>query len=1178
MKKGFRITLKALGGLLGTIVLLLVVLEAVLSTSVCTSIVNRVAPQLVDGEVAMSDVRMSLFKRFPAITVDIRDMVITYPSERYDSSRMVGVQGYLAQAGADRSGNGRDTLASFSNFSVRLNPFHLIFGRVTVRDAELVKPRIYVHNYADGRTNLETLPILMEDTPDDDSEGPLKVCVNRFVLRDKPVVVYTDQRDSLFALLRMHRLGFEGELNTTALKEGRFDASLDSLIVGGRMGADTLMLAVERLEMNKADEGLMRVYSKAGAFAATPGLGRVRIPIEFNTRMGVTQYDEGGFAVSLKDMSADVATIHFNADCFVSITDSLYLKGNVEIPGADIQKMLDDYIVKYVPSLSKVHTDAVLSVALDFDGCFDWSRGMLPAFNASVDLPRGVITHSDYKVHPYVKLSAKAHGGAGQPVDVTDACLRISAEGTALELDATAQDLLGDDPVYALDACLRASLDSLSSALYTSMGYKTAGDVDIDLKAKVRSSQLNAYRIGSADIDGRALVENVRVMGDSLDFYSDRIALDMALMTPRFAKKSNRRSLGADLKIDSLYLNYAMGMAQVSSKDIRVLGQCSTDEVKVKGGTSYRPIMAKLDIGRLLMRDQDSLRVILRGSSNSFSLHPDRGDLNTTVVSAKSSNKMIAVRSGLNRAFVSGFDLNLKATSAKKNTRVAGSKTGGSKTGAGADSERGRNRNAQRAGSRTRPEWLSEKDFRKSDVRFELDESLLALYKSWNLDGSMKISKVRVATPMFPLKTSVSNIGGTLTNDRITLDTLRLVSGASDVSACGEISNLKAVINGRGITNVRLDIESDTLSLGELFNAYAKGQANMRKDLSALETMDDSEFEQSLDESVADSTVLGGSLLVVPANVNMNVNIHGKSASYSDMVMKNIRGRIVMKQRCMQLSDFATESNIGKFSLDAFYSTITKQNIVTGFDLNMRDVSAHGAISLLPQIDTLLPMLRSFDGNLNCSVAATASLDTNMNIISKSMDGVMRISGKDLRIDENKELSKMARMLMFKEPKNIHIDTMSVEGVLKGENLEIFPFVMNVDRYCLALAGVQRMDMSFNYHVSLIKSPLLVKIGANFYGPDFDNMKFKLGKALYRNPSVPVFSEVIDTTHLNLRTSILNIFERGVDRVVNDNKNRQKEMEEVRRKLGYSESAAVRSLEGLSEEDRQNYESGVSQE
>lgn len=1159
MKKGFKITLKVLGGLLGTIVLLLVVLEIVLSTSVCTSIVNHFAPRFVDGYVTMSDVRISLFKRFPAITVDIRDMVITYPSERYDSSRMVGVQGYLAQAGVDRSGSGRDTLASFSNFSVRLNPFHLISGRVTVRDAELVKPRIYVHNYADGRTNLETLPILMEDTPED-SEGPLKVCVNRFVLRDKPVVVYTDQSDSLFALLRMHRLGFEGELNTTALKEGRFDASLDSLILAGRMGTDTLMLAVERLDMNKADEGLMRVYSKAGAFAATPGLGRVRIPIEFNTRMGVTQYDDGGFAVTLKDMSADVTTIHFNADCYASITDSLYLKGNVEIPGADMQKLLDDYVVKYVPSLSKIHTDAVLSVALDFDGCFDWSRGMLPAFNAAVDLPRGVISHSDYKVHPAVKLSAKAHGGAGQPVDVTDASLRISAEGTTLELDASAQDLLGDDPVYALDACLQASLDSLSSALYTSMGLRAAGDVDIDLKAKVRSSQLNAYKIGNAQIDGKALAENVRVMGDSLDFYSDKITLDMALMTPRFAQKNKRRSLGADLKIDSLYLNYKE-MAQVKSKDIHLLGQCSTEEVKAGSGNSYRPIMAKLDIGRLVLRDQDSLRVTLRGSSNSFSLHPQRGDLNSTVVSAKSSNKMIAVRSGLERAFISGFDLNLKAT-----------------TGAGADSERGRNRNAQRDGSRTRPEWLSEKDFHQSDVRFELDESLLALYKSWNLDGSMKISKARVATPIFPLKTSVSNLGGTFTNDRITLDTLKIVSGASDLSASGEVSNLKAVISGRGITKVTLDIESDTLSLGELFNAYAKGQANMQKDLSALEAMDDNAFEQSLDQSVADTTVAGGSLLVVPANVNMNVNIHGKSASYSDMVMKNIRGRIVMKQRCMQISDFATESNIGNFSLDAFYSTITKQNIVTGFDLNMRDVSAHGAISLLPQIDTLLPMLRSFDGKLNCSVAATARLDTNMNIISKSMDGVMRISGRDLRIDENKELSKMARMLMFKEPKNIHVDTMSVEGVLKGENLEIFPFVMNVDRYCLALAGVQRMDMSFNYHVSLIKSPLLVKIGANFYGPDFDNIKFKLGKALYRNPDVPVFSEVIDTTHLNLRTSILNIFERGVERALSDNKNRQKEMDEARRKLGYSESAAVRSLEGLSEEDRKNYESGATQE
>ena len=54
--------------------------------------------------------------------------------------------------------------------------------------------------------------------------------------------------------------------------------------------------------------------------------------------------------------------------------------------------------------------------------------------------------------------------------------------------------------------------------------------------------------------------------------------------------------------------------------------------------------------------------------------------------------------------------------------------------------------------------------------------------------------------------------------------------------------------------------------------------------------------------------------------------------------------------------------------------------------------------------------------------------------------------------------------------------------MVRDNVMEVFPFVMGIDRYTLAASGLQHLDESFSYHLSAIKSPLLVKFGINIWG------------------------------------------------------------------------------------------------
>jgi hypothetical protein len=204
-------------------------------------------------------------------------------------------------------------------------------------------------------------------------------------------------------------------------------------------------------------------------------------------------------------------------------------------------------------------------------------------------------------------------------------------------------------------------------------------------------------------------------------------------------------------------------------------------------------------------------------------------------------------------------------------------------------------------------------------------------------------------------------------------------------------------------------------------------------------------------------------------------------------------------------------------------------------------------------------------------MACTAQIDTNMNIITPTINGVMRIEGDDLSISDNELFRTLARKLLFKNKKEGKIDHMTVEGLIKDNVVEVFPFVLKVDRYTLAMSGLQNLDMSFKYHVSVLKSPFLIRLGIDLYGPDFDNFKFRIGKAKYKTTKIPVFTAVIDDARINLLSSIKGIFEKGVEAAISENE-KQAAINEHKQNIGYV-NAVDMQLEELSASEQAQLES-----
>ena len=150
-----------------------------------------------------------------------------------------------------------------------------------------------------------------------------------------------------------------------------------------------------------------------------------------------------------------------------------------------------------------------------------------------------------------------------------------------------------------------------------------------------------------------------------------------------------------------------------------------------------------------------------------------------------------------------------------------------------------------------------------------------------------------------------------------------------------------------------------------------------------------------------------------------------------------------------------------------------------------------------------------------------------MNLVLPSLNAAIKLHGDSLVLLDADTFKSLSKWLMFKNKKRNMIDNMTVEILVENSMLELFPFMFDIDRYRLGIMGSNDMAFNFNYHVSVLKSPLPFKFGLTVKG-NADDMKIRVGKAKFKENMAGTRVAIVDTTRVNLLNQIENVFRRGV--------------------------------------------------
>lgn len=1142
---------------------LLIILQAVFSSDVLGKIIEDLTAEYIDGTLEFESVKVNMFRHFPYAGIVMKNGSLTYPAERFDELEKKSVQGRMLYHGC---GETEDTLASFRRFSAGIDMASLLRGKIRISHVVMVKPRIFAHAYDDENANWNIFR-LPENEEDTTSSALPPIAVGRIRLVNHPHIVYTDSRDTLFAIMDVKDIKFDGRLNTRKSSKNRIGLSLDSMMVAGRLAADTIGIRMSRLHIHEHNDH-MDIDAEAKAMLATRSFGRIHIPMGIK---GTAAFPKDSVPVMVMNgFRGEIAAVPFDFDMTVRMEDDIHLKGNFSIDGCKAEDMIDGFVKNIIPEAKNIRTDAELSLSGTCEGYI--GNGRIPSIDAVLTIPESSVSHKDLKHEIRLALGADVKTDGKNRVNLTVNKADLSTYGLRLTASGNASDLLGDDPLMSIDGCLKATADSLLTFLPEDSGITASGDLDIDLKGDIRMSQMDIYNFGKADMTGQIVSDRLAVKSpkDTIDVDIEGLAVSIKPET-----KTSRRG-GAAFKLLSVYGTLKKAdisikdMLTVKADELDMAAKNSIDALTDHDSKQVHPLGGHLNAKGLTVADGHGMSLTLDETKTGFQMVPKRDNAEIPLLTLNSINKRIYVRNLANRIILTDSKIRLGAAmnSIERRQRFRGFID----SVALAHPEIPRDSimaflRAQREAERGKvviPEWMKEEDFKEKDLNFTLEGTMAEYFRKWDLNGKVDVRTGILMTPTLPLRNILKGMAMSFNNNEVRIDSLKLMSGKSELVAKGSLTGLRRALLGRGAYDLDMEFSTGGMDAAELLAALNTG-SRIDADAAEMAGASDSEFLQMV---VADSldTENISALVVVPANVNADIRVNARNVKFSDLLINEFKADVIMKERCMQIVNADASTNMGRASFEGFYATRTKTDIKTGFNLELKDISSEKVIAMMPAIDTIMPLLKSFKGELDCELAATADLDTLMNAIMPSINGVVRISGENMTLSGNDTFSDLAKKLKFKDYRQARIDRMTVEGLIKDNTFEVFPFVLDLDRYTLALSGLQNLDMSYKYHASIIQSPIVFKVGVDVYGADFDNMKFRIGKPKYRNTRIPVFTAVIDETRFNLSESIRNIFEKGVEIAVRENE-MQSAIAEHKKEIGYV-NAAEQKLEELSEAEQ----------
>lgn len=1063
--------------LLSLVVAVIIICSAVvwvLSPDQLTPIIERVASKNLKADVSIGRAELTFWSSFPEVKIEIDDMKIV--SRSLDGLTEAERRALPADA---------DSLMSVGHFSGGVNMLHIIGGKITVYDVELNRPSLNLIQVNDTVSNFDIFP----STPSDTTSTPLpEITINHFAITDARPIRYRSLADSVNVTVKLRTISLRSH------DAPRYELELDTRI-------ETPLLRDVAYETAK--------FSLDGSINWS-----AKEPSRFNI---------------------DDLKFKLQDEIDLTLSTSVDIGENIKVDRLDmsLRNLEASKIVTHLPrslrdALGTLDTDMSLNLTARLLRPYVIADSItVPWMDATVSIPD---CHINYRTvdfrHFAAEIKAEVNGDDLNKSMVNVERLDIDGKSLDVSVSGTVTSLL-DDPLIRGTFAGAIDFDQLPPIVKKNLGGRLTGSLDANTKFRMRLSDFDRSNFHRASIDGEVNLRNVRyTAADTLtDIYSRRAQLTFG---------TGQTLTHNDNRIDSMLVvkvNVDTAFVSVDGTTARLrnfrAGLGSSNVATSSDTTQINPFGGGVHLDDFYcMVEKDSMRVRMRNIDGFASLRRYNGEKRVPQLELRLKAGKLRMMQPMFLASLTDTKLDVTAhfrprrKDRNRGTDNAAVASGALKDFAGNDTARNSLRNRI---LRLTAEQIDSAGMEVID--FNVDNSLRSLLRRWNVHGTMHAQRGRLRLPHLKLRNNFSQLDLAFTTDSVELRNLDYRFGHSDFKVKGIVSNIKQALSRRRPGPVKIDFEilSDSINVNEIVSGLANAGAARGEKAKFEDWAHEELVDLESPEELPDSLVAP---ILIPVNIDATLGVKANKVIYSDLVFDNFTGELLINRGMVNLHNLSADTEVGKINVGALYSAPTVDKINFGLAMDLQNFHIARLPQVVPALDSIVPMIKDLSGVVNAQIAVTSDITPDMYFNIPTLKAAMQFTGDSLEVYDNSTLRSLAKWLMFKNKKRTVIDHLNLELTIDNGVLNLYPFILDIDRYKLGVMGYNDLDFNLNYHIAVLKSPIPFRFGINIKGMP-GHIKIRLGGPKFKENMVAQRDSIAVNTRISLLSEINGAFRRG---------------------------------------------------
>lgn len=649
-----------------------------------------------------------------------------------------------------------------------------------------------------------------------------------------------------------------------------------------------------------------------------------------------------------------------------------------------------------------------------------------------------------------------------------------------IEAKGLIDHIMLDDMLFDLDLKMGLSLADLKTFLPEGMNMSFSGMANGNASTKFLLSEAMNANIEKMNITGWIDANNLRIDYDSLSMQADKAQLRLSK-----PKSKQYAFLNADLRSPKLNVQQGKNIkATLHNVNMTAL----TSDLMKTDKLNHIKLNFNFDQMKACVSDMTTALQKTKGDANIAMNFSDTVSWPTVDCNFDISKLNFAMDSTLAEIYAPKGNLKMKSAKGNPADLLLDIVYSGKNTKASMGKEK-----------------ITASDMNMdAAITYKPNEKNTML--QWEPNGFVSMYNADIETSEFAADISLPILEMNFTPDAYNIKNAKLLVDNSDFELTGKLWNVDEYLKNKGLLKGEFKFHSELTDVYRLMD-LTSGFGEEDTTLTAAEQIS------------KDSASAASGPFMVPKGIDITLDAQINKVQLGFDSARNLLGSIYVRDGLLVLQDLRFNTSSARMQLTAMYRTPRRNHLFVGFDYHMTNTEISELLKTIPDIDSIMPMLRSFGGKGEFHIAAEAYTDSAYNLKKSTIRGVASIKGENLVLMDGETFSEIAKTLRFSKQAKNKVDSLSAEFTIFRNEVDVYPFQIVMDKYKAVVGGRHNLDMSFDYHISVTDSPLPIQLGVDVKGT-MDKMRVLPAKCKYARLYRPVERREIDTRQLEIRKMI----------------------------------------------------------